>query len=58
MNKIIKKKIIDYETLTDVCNVASHFFVDEKRDSISSKQILKSRTPNEKSKAMIDKLFN
>jgi hypothetical protein len=57
--RILKeKKIIDYETLTDVCNVASQFFVNKKRDSISSEQILKSRTPNEKSKAMIDKLFN
>ena len=57
--RILKeKKTIDYETITDVCNVASQFFVNKKRDSISGEQILKSRTPNEKSIAMIDKLFN
>lgn len=51
------KKIIDYEYFSDVCNIASQFFVNKKSNTISSEQIFKSRNPNEKSKDMINNLF-
>lgn len=52
------KKIIDYENIKDVCNISSQFFINKKSESISGEQIFKSRTPNEESKAKIDRLFN
>lgn len=52
------KKIIDYENFKDVCSIASQFFKYKKSESISGDQIFKSRTPNEESKAKIDRLFN
>lgn len=51
------KKVIDYEYFSDVCNIASQFFVNKKSNIISSEQIFKSRNPNEKSKDMINNLF-